>query len=297
MSNVLRLSDGQSDPDKNRAAAPNLDVSAIDDSDDSVVVSAPDAFLTENALVEEEQTSTAEFDRWGTADRKAAKDQRIGTENAFHEAVNQVVNGINIINNYAGSAPAALQNSSAPVRADQIVENRGMYVEPLQKHAQAVSLLATKRLVILVGDQHMGKQTAALKLLIARFGNDQIFAVRPNIDFDDNQALMIKPQSCYLIGSLEPILLGKLNGFVLQDLTGELEAFDSYLAITVNSRDALDHDAIAEYIMDWNVLPPAEQVLQKHLAWYLQTEILPEAELKLCERPEVTRALAKASLV
>ena len=106
--------DDQTRPDTNNNAAPQSDDGTINA---EVPESEPSDDLDEDASIEEEQASTADFEMWGAANRKAPQDQRFGTENAFNEAVNQVVNGISIINHYTASAPGAIKNNRAPVRA------------------------------------------------------------------------------------------------------------------------------------------------------------------------------------
>jgi hypothetical protein len=142
-------------------------------------------------------------------------------------------------------------------------------------YTQAHSVLDEKHLLILWGDPNFGKQTTAVHLLSSLSGNDsntEVFEINPTIeDFS-----LFQPSSgkSYLIDTLTPADENKrkIDEYTLKELSQKLRQANSYLVVTVDSRWHVFQEMFDQYVLGWRTLPDCEQVLEKHLSWYLDNQ-------------------------
>ncbi len=142
-------------------------------------------------------------------------------------------------------------------------------------YTQAKSILDDKHILILRGDAHLGKWTAAIHLLSSLHA-DGLLEIDPIIE--DLSSFECAAKQGYVIDALAPESAGKLRCSVLKSLSHKLRQQNSHLVITIDSRVQISQEDLDGYILNWNDLPASQAVLEKHLAWYLKNpEILADS--------------------
>src|SRR6266542_1286415 len=127
--------------------------------DEPVASSDTSEFLTESTDTEDDQNQASdEWKQMWSAKRGESAEPQVVTENAFNDAVSQVINGINITYNNAGGAPGRRKSTSAPISHDRLEKNSRVYVPPSNGLDQALNVLVERRVLILFGERRMGKK-------------------------------------------------------------------------------------------------------------------------------------------
>lgn len=144
---------------------------------------------------------------------------------------------------------------------------RSVY-EPTSEYHEARRVLASKHVVVLQGRQHSGKWTTALRLL-SDSDSSAVAEINPDIDLDDLVGFEFERGRGYVVDAFRPESAVRLTGFVLNRLSGMLEARSSYVVLTVDARVSLSKDTFAEYLVAWTTIPDRTTLLDRHLSWYL----------------------------
>ncbi|MEH1970475.1 hypothetical protein [Nostoc sp.] len=173
------------------------------------------------------------------------------------------------------------------VLSADIEKVRSVYIETT-RYEQAKSILKKKRVLLLWGDSKIGKQTTAIHLLL-HSQNQEIFEIDPAVE--DLSSFQCESKQVYVIDTLANDSAGKLNSYLLKGLNQRLSQQDSYLVITVDSRVRLSPEALQEYIVHWSELPTSEELLEKHLAWYLKDQAMLEVSHSLIHSDSVRQLL------
>ncbi|MEQ8383291.1 MAG: HEAT repeat domain-containing protein [Coleofasciculus sp. A1-SPW-01] len=173
-------------------------------------------------------------------------------------------------------------NFSKEIVGQILVENldkiRSVYVET-SDYSNVFSTLNNEHILVLWGNPKLGKQTTALRLL-SSVTKSEIFEINPAIEninlfeFEFNKA--------YLIDTLTPDVgeEQKIDNYILKELSQKLKQKNSYLVVTVDSRWNFSQESIENFIFNWKNLPNSEKALEKHLKWYLQTQVI---ESNICD--------------
>ncbi|MEO7908029.1 MAG: hypothetical protein ABIV47_00130 [Roseiflexaceae bacterium] len=164
-----------------------------------------------------------------------------------------------------------------------------VYVPPLT-HAEAQRRIGTNHVLVLGGQVHgVGKYSAALHLL-ADVGNTELFQVSSNIDLEDAKAFTFQKATGYIIENLALDRARALNGTLLQRLAAQLKDLHSHLIITVHANTPLDIDALEGYGLRWEQPLKSDQVLDKHIKWYISNAIERNQAFSFCYDADVQKA-------
>lgn len=191
-----------------------------------------------------------------------------------------------------GNQTKSTKRSSVKEVAGQILSAniekvRSVYVET-SSYKQAKSVLDEKHVLILQGDPHLGKQTTAIHLL-SLLEVEEIFEIDPAVP--DLSSFQGEAKQLYVIDTLAADSAGKLSSYLLNGLSRKLREQHSYLVITIDSRVQISQEILGEYILNWNVLPTPEQLLEKHLRWYLKDQGMLDSSYALVQSDSVRELL------
>jgi hypothetical protein len=153
------------------------------------------------------------------------------------------------------------------VLAEDLSKTSTVYVKPAP-YDHAWQILNGKHVLILWGQAHRGKWTTAIHLL-ASLHTDSILAVRPDVDLDELRSIEVESGYGYVIDTLASGSAERLGGPFLAELGKHFGETDGHLVITIDDRASLSREALGDFLITWSDLPDPDQVLEKHLAWYL----------------------------
>ncbi len=163
---------------------------------------------------------------------------------------------------------ATVKEVAGQVLIENIDKVRTVYVETAS-YPLAERFLKEKHLLILWGEQSLGKQTTAIHLL-SSLPSDEIFEINPAIQ--NLSSFECETNQAYVIDTLAPDIAEKINGYVLNALSLKLRKQNSYFVITIDSRTRIARQEFSGYIFNWSKLPQSDVLLEKHLAWYLKEQ-------------------------
>ena len=167
----------------------------------------------------------------------------------------------------AAATDALAEAPAGRVLSENLAKVGGVYVRPsIYSHAQRI--LSERHVLILWGQAHWGKWTTALHLL-STLHADEIFEINPDVNLDGILSSEFELQRGYVIDTLAPEGVEKLNTFVLNRMSNRLRKRHSHLVITVDSRVPLSKETLSGYLVVWSDVPDRAQLLEKHLACYL----------------------------
>ncbi|GET37822.1 nSTAND3 domain-containing NTPase [Microseira wollei] len=164
----------------------------------------------------------------------------------------------------------AVKEIAGQILIEEVEKVRSVYVETAS-YTQAKSILSEKHVLILCGDSNYGKQTTAIHLLVSLTA-EEIFEINPTVE--DLSSFQCESTQMYVIDTLAPDSAEKLNSYVLNSLSQRLREQQSYLVITVDSRARISQETLGRYILNWRNLPTCEELLKKHLAWYIKDQAM-----------------------
>lgn len=281
-----------SEPDSiDDAELPSSDI-AIDEP----VESSSDADYLGEAFAEEAIPAPAS-DEWKKM-RATADGQKFGQDiynrNAYQGPIGLLNNGI-IYQQIGATSLPGRKASSTTIDQEWLAKNGRVHIRS-PRYRDALELLIKRRVVVLVCEQHTGKQCAALNLLAAR-NLEELRSIDPDIDLADDQSFTFAQRRGYLIDGLSPASFQKLTTYTFDRLANDLKAQDSYLAVTLNAPALPGQSLLSDYAILWDAVPDRALILQQHLAWYLKDETLRPSALQRCEEPQVKRVLNELSPV
>jgi hypothetical protein len=164
----------------------------------------------------------------------------------------------------------SVKDVAGQVLSANIEKVRSVYVETTS-YKQAKKILDEKNILILWGDPKLGKQTTAIHLL-SLLQTEEIFEIDPAVE--DLSSFKGEAKQVYVIDTLVADSAGKFSSYLLKGLSQKLRQQDSHLVITIDSRVRLSQDALGEYTIKWSELPTSEELLEKHLGWYLRDKAM-----------------------
>lgn len=156
------------------------------------------------------------------------------------------------------------------VLSKELAKVRAVYVEP-PPYDRAKGILGKRRVIVLWGQAHVGKWTTALRLLSA-YHPEEIYEINPDVEIEKLRSLEFEPGKGYVIDTFAPEDAEDLNGFFLKHLSKQLEGKHCHLVVTVDSRVSLSREKLDDYLVVWQEVPNRDQLLDKHLDWYLSDE-------------------------
>lgn len=176
------------------------------------------------------------------------------------------------------------------VLGKDLAKARGVYVKPTA-YARAERILESRHVLVLWGQAHGGKWTTALHLLSAHH-SEAIYEINPDMEIEKLRSLEFEPRQGYVIDTFAPESAEDLNGFLLNHLSRNLRGKHCHLVITVDSRVSLSKEKQENYLVVWQEIPNREQLLDKHLMWYLSDEKIITKARKLSEADPVKELLS-----
>jgi hypothetical protein len=218
---------------------------------------------------------------------------RAAAEANFYSGVGAVHLGSGSVNYnyYSATQPDGHTYSVERISAPHIDKVRAVYVAP-QAQQYADQILAASRVLVLHGNEHRGKRTAAIHMLAARYG-EELFEISPTVNFEEEKAFTIENKRGYFVDQLTPARAAMLHAYLLRRLSTQLAAQASHLIIILPAQEASVEALLGEYLAPWNDLPDCVAVLRKHLHRYVNNVALDvQAEILIMEA-DIQKALGK----
>lgn len=175
------------------------------------------------------------------------------------------------------------------VLAETLRKVNTVYVAP-NAYPRATRLLEERHLLILWGQSHGGKWTSALHLL-ASFHEDALFELDPTVTFEQFRVTDLAGQRGYVIDTVTPEQAEQLTRSLLSRLSEHLRTQNSRLVITVDQRVALSTAAVGDYLVRWEDVPSPDELLSRHLPWYVADAALLAKAQALCSDSTVQQLL------
>lgn len=175
------------------------------------------------------------------------------------------------------------------VLAETLRKINTVYVAP-NAYPHASQLLEERHLLILWGPTHGGKWTSALHLL-ASFHEDALFELDPTVTFEQFRVADLAGQRGYVLDTITPEQAEQLTRSLLSRLSEHLYAQKSRLVITVDQRVALSTAAVGDYLVRWEDVPSLDELLSRHLPWYVADVALLAKAQALCDDSVVQQLL------
>ncbi len=169
-----------------------------------------------------------------------------------------------------------------------------VYVQP-SYYDNAKQLLATKRVVVLVGNSQSGRRTTAIHLCyhISRVepatNEPKIFEINPTIRVNDLRNMPFDHDKVYILHVASSEESQQLNDFTLQSLSERLEGFDSYLVVIVDRQPKVFHSE--GYSLHCDASLDSRQLMETHLTWYAQDQSMLTQAQTLLATPLVAELL------
>jgi hypothetical protein len=193
---------------------------------------------------------------------------------AFFSGKTEVSGDVVGRNQVKGKAPSASSTLAEAgvgrVLSKELAKAHAVYVEP-PPFAQAKRILGKRRVIVLWGQAHVGKWTTALHLLSV-YHPEEIYEINPDIEMEKLRSLEFEPGKGYVIDTFAPEDAEDINSFFLKHLSRQLEGKHCHLVVTVDSRVSLSREKLDDYLVVWQDVPNRDQLLDKHLNWYLSDE-------------------------
>ncbi len=179
------------------------------------------------------------------------------------------------------------------VLAEDLARVRAVYVRPpAYDHAQRV--VTNQHLLILRGRPHIGKWTTALHLGAEILRAERIIQIDPDLRLGDFlKADALEERACYVTETLTPDSARGLTEFLIKQLRRTLQAQRSHLILCTDANAPLAREPLEGYLVEWSEVPPADQVLDSHLRFYLADPDELKTAQDLVRSDEVQAALSQ----
>jgi len=192
----------------------------------------------------------------------------------------------------------AASTSEAPFAAEQVLTEelakvRAVYVRP-PAYDRAQSVIAGRHILILQGRPHIGKWTTALYLGIETLRAQSVIEIDPALRLGDlRKEGVLKSGACYVAETLAPDNARELTAPLVRRLRDKLSSQQSYLVLCTDTDAPLRREALESYLVEWTEVPPADQVLDTHLRFYLRDPAALEAAQDLVRSERVQTILSQ----
>lgn len=155
------------------------------------------------------------------------------------------------------------------VLPEELAKVRAVYVPP-PTYDRAQRMVIDQHLLILQGRPHIGKWTTALHLGAEALQARSVIELDPGLHLGE----LLKPdrlesRACYVTETLTPDSARELTDFLLRQLRKALRARESHLILCADPQVPLSRDALESHRVEWEEIPPAKEVLERHLQFYL----------------------------
>lgn len=179
------------------------------------------------------------------------------------------------------------------VFARELAKVRAVYVCP-PNYDRAESVITNQRFLILQGRPHIGKWTTALHLGAEALQAESVVEVDPGVPLGEMlKQKDLRERTCYVAETLAPDSAQELSSFLINQLKKELNKRGSHLILCADADVSLSLEASENYLIEWNEIPPAAQVLESHLRFYIADPGVLEAAQELAQSDRVQAILSQ----
>lgn len=179
------------------------------------------------------------------------------------------------------------------IPGDEIRRVRSVYQRPEAYH-KCHDRLRACRLVVVLGQAHIGKRSAAVRLALDVLGDQdpRILEFDCDISMEDLQNVSWQSQTAYLVDGLSAERFRNLLRTTLRGLAQAVEKAESYLIVCADPNARPHEDVTREFCVELG--PPCSNIsilLERHLSFYAGNEFSLSEIQALLQKPELEQLL------